>query len=57
MIWTVDRASLHDVHFDTRQYNFVVWEMGELPKFQRNLQLRIEATIGNGPNKIKVVTL
>ncbi|WP_157381516.1 hypothetical protein [Methylophilus sp. 5] len=48
VIWTVRRDSLHDVHFDNRQYNFVVWEQDKLGAFKTSLQNRIEATLGRG---------
>jgi hypothetical protein len=49
VIWTVRKDHLDDVHFDTRQYNFIQWEANDLPGFAKALQHRIEATIGKGP--------
>jgi nucleoside 2-deoxyribosyltransferase len=49
VIWTVREDHLVDVHFDTRQYNFIRWQMDDLPEFAKALQNRIEATIGKGP--------
>ena len=49
VIWTVRDDALSKVHFDNRQYNFIVWKPEDLPDFARRLQLRIEATIGRGP--------
>jgi hypothetical protein len=40
---------LHRVHFDNRQYNFVLWRPDQLPQFKAALQFRIEATVGRGP--------
>lgn len=50
VVWTVREDFLSKVHFDNRQYNFLVWKSDDLPDFQRRLQLRIEATIGRGPH-------
>jgi nucleoside 2-deoxyribosyltransferase len=44
VIWTVKRADLEAVHFDTRQYNHIVYESND-ELFQR-LKSRIEATVG-----------
>jgi hypothetical protein len=50
VIWTVQRDELENVHFDTRQYNFVRWTNDSLPEFAKALQNRIEASaIGRGP--------
>lgn len=48
VIWTVRKDALHEVHFDNRQYNFVVWEEDKLSEFKSSLQNRIEATLGRG---------
>ncbi|HNV87692.1 MAG TPA: hypothetical protein PKL53_01885 [Methylotenera sp.] len=48
VIWTCKNTELKDVHFDNRQYNFVVWEEDKLDDFKDALQNRIEATIGRG---------
>jgi hypothetical protein len=49
VIWTCRKDALGDLHFDTRQYNFIDWETpGELAN---RLQKRIEAVIGRGPLK------
>ena len=40
------------LHFDTRQYNHIVWEEDKLSDFRKALKHRIEATIGRGP-KVK----
>jgi nucleoside 2-deoxyribosyltransferase len=49
VIWTVFKDSLSDVHFDTRQYNHVVWDTPET--LRRLLADRIGAVIGDGPLK------
>lgn len=49
VIWTVREDYLSKIHFDNRQYNFIVWKPEDLPDFAKRLQLRIEATIGRGP--------
>jgi hypothetical protein len=34
------------IHFDTRQYNFILWEHEKLDELRTSVQNRIEATIG-----------
>lgn len=48
VIWTCRKSDLENVHFDNRQYNFVLWEEDKLGEFKVALQNRIEATIGQG---------
>jgi hypothetical protein len=48
VIWTCKKSDLGNVHFDNRQYNFVLWEEDKLSEFKVALQNRIEATIGHG---------
>lgn len=48
VIWTCKKSDLKNVHFDNRQYNFVLWEDDKLSEFKVALQNRIEATIGQG---------
>jgi hypothetical protein len=48
VIWLCRKDELGKVHFDTRQYNHITWEMDKLPELARALTLRIEATIGRG---------
>lgn len=48
VIWTVREDALSTVHFDNRQYNFIMWKPNDLADFARRLHLRIEATIGRG---------
>ncbi|MFH0341589.1 MAG: hypothetical protein ACHBNF_05530 [Chromatiales bacterium] len=51
VIWTCREDHLNEVHFDTRQYNFLVWKQGEYDDLAKRLQDRIEATLGRGPIK------
>ncbi len=48
VIWLVRSDELKNVHFDTRQYNFIRWDDGEWAALQRALKNRIEVTIGMG---------
>lgn len=43
-----DMIADNKIHFDNRQYNFVVWEDGKWPEFKSALQNRINATVGRG---------
>lgn len=47
VIWTVRSDSIPDLHFDTRQYNHVVWEKPD--DLSRQLEQRIRAVLGTGP--------
>jgi len=49
VIWTCREEELESVHFDTRQYNFLIWKPGEYADLAKRLQNRIEATLGRGP--------
>ena len=49
VIFSCRGDSIREVHFDTRQYPHILWEMGELDAFRRALTTRIGATIGDGP--------
>jgi len=49
VIWLCRKDELEKTHFDTRQYNFIVWEADKLSELSKALQNRIEATIGRGP--------
>lgn len=49
VIFTCRRDALNELHFDTRQYNHIVWENPE--ELQKALAHRISATIGDGPLK------
>lgn len=49
VIFTCHKDALDKVHFDTRQYNHIVWEEPE--DLCKKLSQRISATIGDGPFK------
>jgi hypothetical protein len=49
VIWLCREDQLKESHFDTRQYNFLVWNPGEYVDIAKRLQNRIEATLGRGP--------
>jgi len=49
VIWLCRKDELEKTHFDTRQYNFIIWESDKLADLSKALQNRIEATIGHGP--------
>ena len=56
VIWLCRKDELEKTHFDTRQYNFIVWEADKLAELSKALQNRIEATIGHGPLTGNVAT-
>lgn len=49
VIWTCHQDSLHELHFDIRQFNCIDWS--EPAELADRLQKRIEAVIGGGPRK------
>lgn len=49
VIFTCRKESIENVHFDTRQYNHIVWDRPE--ELRENLENRIAAVIGDGPLK------
>lgn len=49
VIFSCRRDILEDIHFDTRQYNHIIWEKPE--KLREQLANRIAAVIGDGPQK------
>lgn len=49
VIWTCSKSDFDNVHFDTRQYNTIVYE--NLAELKTKLQFRIEAILGKGPFK------
>ena len=49
VIFTCRDDSLEKVHFDTRQYNHIVWTEPE--ELRQRLKNRIAAVVGDGPNK------
>lgn len=51
VIFTCREDMVDNLHFDTRQYNHILWEDENLDEFRKDLTNRIEALIGEGPNK------
>ena len=49
VIFTCRKDSLEHVHFDTRQYNHIVWETPQ--DLASALKNRINATLGDGPER------
>ena len=49
VVYTCRKDFIDALHFDTRQYNHIVWENDKYLEFRKALQNRIEATIGRGP--------
>jgi hypothetical protein len=49
VIWSARSDETKNVHFDTRQYNLLLWQADQLPDFRSRLKNRIEAIIGKGP--------
>ena len=49
VIFSCREDAIEKVHFDTRQYNHIVWEMEKLDEFRDRLKTRISAVIGDGP--------
>jgi hypothetical protein len=47
VIWTCRKGSIDDLHFDTRQYNHIVWDAPE--DLRVKLEARIGAVMGDGP--------
>ena len=49
VVFTCEKDALQRIHFDTRQYNHIVWEAEKLDEFRRRLKNRICAVVGEGP--------
>ena len=49
VIFSCKKSVIEKIHFDTRQYNHLVWEKPE--KLSEQLRNRIAAVIGDGPQK------
>ena len=49
VIWLVREDQVSDLHFDTRQFNHVVWK--DPADLRKQLSQRISATLGDGPLK------
>lgn len=43
VVWMCRKDDLEKVHFDTRQFNYIVWENGQ--ELQEKLEIRIRSTI------------
>ena len=56
VIFSCREDMVDKLHFDTRQYNHILWEDENLDEFRKNLTNRIEALIGEGPNKGQTIT-
>jgi hypothetical protein len=48
VIWTCHEDHIGDLHFDTRQFNCLLWK-DDFAELARRLQMRIEAVVGRGP--------
>jgi hypothetical protein len=48
VVWLCRDNDLKNVHFDTRQFNHLVWNANNLPLFRKRLANRVRATIGLG---------
>lgn len=48
VVWLCRDDELNKVHFDTRQYNFILWSPNRLSELRTKLRHRIEATLGKG---------
>lgn len=46
VIWMCREVDLNKSHFDTRQYNAIVWKDEEFEDARRRLAIRIEAVVG-----------
>lgn len=51
VIFTCREDLIKKIHFDTRQYNHLLWKKADLRKFQTELTQHICATIGDGPRR------
>lgn len=50
VIFTCEKKSLKNIHFDVNGNNILLWERNELGVFERKLKNRIESTLGRGRN-------
>lgn len=49
VVWTIRDDDLKNIHFDTRQFNHIAWNVAALSDFKLALQRRIEGALGHGP--------
>jgi len=48
VIWVCRYDQVKEIHFDTRQYNFLLWKPGDYDGLKNALKNRIEASVGRG---------
>lgn len=48
IIYTCEKEHFKDIHFDVKHFNCLKWELDNLGDFKKNLQTRIENTLGKG---------
>lgn len=53
VVWTCRKDLLERIHFDTRQYNHLSWELDKLQEFGTALERRVRAVIGQGPLRLE----
>ncbi|MBN2144549.1 MAG: hypothetical protein JW774_07990 [Candidatus Aureabacteria bacterium] len=46
VIWLCKETEINNIHFDNRQYNFILWNEEHPEDLRQRLQNRIEATLG-----------
>ena len=51
VIFSCRKDAIDKIHFDTRQYNHIVWEPEKLDEFRHRLTTRICAVVGDGPRE------
>ena len=51
VIFTCREDLITEIHFDTRQYNHILWKEDDLEEFSKALTQRICAVMGDGPLK------
>ena len=56
VIFSCREDMVDNLHFDTRQYNHILWKDENLDEFRKDLTNRIEALIGEGPSKGQTTT-
>ena len=56
VIYTCRKNLVEKVHFDTRQYYHISWEAKALADLRDNLEKRILALVGEGPNRELLTT-
>lgn len=48
VFWICKKDEIDVIHFDTRQFNFILWEKSKLEEARKALKNRIERVIGKG---------